>query len=365
MENGWIPTACGMCYVGCGIRVQMKNGVVVAIEGDPNHPQNRGNMCAKGKAGVMNPYNPHRVTVPLKRTNPQKGLDVDPGWKEISWEEALETVAAKLRALRNEPNKLFVQAWEITGDCFYWLIAFGGAFGTPHIMGNASPTCGKVIHPVEFFSGGGFHQQPDLHYGNYCILVGTQFGIAARASFNHILRDMADARARGMKVVVVDPIGGFAASKADEWVPIRPGTDTAFAMSMLHVLLNELGLYDEKFLKHRTNAPYLVSSQGRYLRERKSGKPTVFDAADQKVKVHDDPTLSDPILLGGVEGARPTFELLRKHVGKYPPEKTEEITTIPAKTLRRIAQEFGEAANIGATITLDGVELPFRPVCVD
>src|SRR3989338_6783726 len=96
MDNGWVPTACGMCYVGCGIRVQVKDGVVVGIEGDPNHPQNRGNMCAKGKAGVMNAYNPSRVTVPLKRTNPKKGLDVDPGWKEISWDEALDTIAAKL-----------------------------------------------------------------------------------------------------------------------------------------------------------------------------------------------------------------------------------------------------------------------------
>ena len=201
MENGWIPTACGMCYVGCGVRVQMRDGVVAGIEGDPNHPQNRGNMCDKGKAGVMNLYNPNRVKVPLKRTNPQKGLDVDPGWKEISWDEALDTIAAKLRTIRDEPNKLYVQAWEPTGDCFYWLLAFGGAFGTPHLMMNASPTCGKVIHPVEFFSGGGFHQQPDLHHCNYCILVGTQFGIAARGSFNHILRDMADAPSPRVKGV--------------------------------------------------------------------------------------------------------------------------------------------------------------------
>lgn len=365
MEDGWTPTACGMCYVGCGIRVQMKDGVVAAIEGDPNHPQNRGNMCAKGKAGVMNPYNPNRVKVPLKRTNPQRGLNVDPGWEEISWDEALATIATKLTHIQDEPNKLYVQAWEITGDCFYWLIAFGGAFGTPHVMGNSSPTCGKVIHPVEFFSGGGFHQQPDLHYCNYCLLVGTQFGISARGSFNHILRDMADARMRGMKVVVVDPIGGFAASKADEWVPIRPGTDTAFALSMLHVLLNELELYDEKYLKHRTNAPYLVNSQGRYLRDPTSGKPMIFDAADKRAKVHDDPTLIDPLLIGSIEGGRPTFALLREHVAKYPPEKTEGITTIPANTLRRIAREFGEAARVGATVTLDGVELPYRPVCVD
>jgi molybdopterin-containing oxidoreductase family molybdopterin binding subunit len=358
-----------MCYVGCGINVLVDNDVVVGIEGEPNHPQNRGNMCAKGKAGIMNLYNPHRLKVPLKRTNPARGLHVDPGWKEISWEEALETITEKLQQIRDDPKKLYIQAWDVIGDNFYWLLALGSAFGTPHLMGNASPTCGKVIHPVEFFSGGGFHQQPDLHYCNYCLLVGTQFGIAARGSFNHILRDMADARCRGMKLVVVDPVGSHAASKADEWIPIRPGTDAAFALSMLHVLLNEAGLYDAKFLKHRTNAPYLVGPEGRYLRDPVSHKPFIYDAADLTVKSYDDPTLSDPAITGSYEleglKARPAFEHLREHVAKYAPEKAEKITTIPAKTLRRIAREFGEAACVGATVAIDGVELPYRPVCVD
>ncbi|MBI4524189.1 MAG: molybdopterin-dependent oxidoreductase [Deltaproteobacteria bacterium] len=369
MQSEWILTACGMCYVGCGVRVLVEDGRVLAIEGDPNHPQNRGKMCAKGKAGIMNPYNPHRVKKPLKRTNPKKGLYVDPGWQEISWEEALATVGANLLEIKDQPQKLYIQAWDVVGDNFYWLLAFGSAFGTPHLMGNASPTCGKVIHPVEFFSGGGFHQQPDLHYCNYCILVGTQFAISARGSFNHIALDMAEARARGMRLIVVDPIGGFAASKADEWVPIRPGTDSAFALGMLHVLLNELGVYDAKALQHRTNAPYLVGGQGRYIRDPKSGKPMIYDAADNTVKAHDDPTLREPAITGAYEleglKARPGFELLREHVAQYPPEKVEEITTVPAATLRRIAREFGEAARVGATITIDGVELPHRPVCVD
>jgi len=365
MASKWIQTACGMCYARCGIRVLVEDGVVVNIEGDPDNPQNRGNMCAKGKAGIMNLYNPNRVKAPLKRTNPKKGAYEDPGWQEISWEEALGTIVAKLEEIRDDPKKLHIQAWEITGDIMHWLSALGSAFGTPHIMRAASPTCGKVIHPVEFFSGGGFHQQPDLHYCNYCILVGTQFAIATRGSFNHIALDMAEARSRGMKLVVVDPVGGFAASKADEWVPIRPGTDTAFALSLLHVLLNELGIYDAKFLQHRTNAPYLVGSDGHYVRDPKSGKPMIYDAADQKKKTYDDPTLTDPVITGGGEGGRPAFELMREHVAKYPPEKVEEITTIPAKTLRRIAREFGAAANVGASITIDGVELPYRPVCVD
>ncbi|MBI4527452.1 MAG: molybdopterin-dependent oxidoreductase [Deltaproteobacteria bacterium] len=365
MASEWIPTACGMCYARCGILVRVENGVVAGIEGNPENPQNRGKVCAKGKAGFMNVYNPHRVKVPLKRTNTKKGLDEDPGWQEISWEEALTTIAARLRSIRDNPKKLHIQGWEVTGDSMYWLSAFASAFGTPHVLNAASATCGKVIHPVEFFSGGGFHQQPDLHYCNYCILVGTQFAIAARGSFNHIAEDMAEARSRGMKLIVVDPVGGFAASKADQWVPIRPGTDTAFALSMLHVLLNELGIYDEKFLKHRTNAAYLVRPDGGYVRDRDSGKPLIFDAGDQKLKTYDDPTLRDPAITGGGEGGRPSFELLREHVAQYPPEKTEEITTIPARTLRQIAQEFGAAVNVGATIMIDGVELPYRPACVD
>jgi anaerobic selenocysteine-containing dehydrogenase len=364
-----IPTACAMCYVGCGILVEVKDGVAVNIEGNPASPQNRGNMCAKGKAGIMSLYNPNRVTAPLKRTNPKKGFDEDPGWQVISWDEALGTIAANLERIRDNPKKLLIHGWETVGDSVYWLKAFGTAFGTPHITTHGSPTCGKVVHPVEYFSGGGFHQQGDLHYANYCLLVGTQMGVASRGSFNHLMRDMADARARGMKLVVVDPVGGYAASKASEWIPIRPGTDAALALSMLHVLLNEEGVYDEKFLKHKTNAPYLVGADGHYLRDPDSKKPLVFDAADRTAKTHDDPSLRDPAIGGsyaaqGKQG-RPTFELLREHVAKYTPEHTETITTIPAATARRLAREFGAAARIGETITIEGVELPYRPACVD
>ena len=368
-ESNWIPTACGMCYIGCGVLVKVEDGVVVSIEGNPDNPQNRGRMCAKGKAGIMNLYNPHRVKAPLKRTNPKKGMDEDPRWQEITWEEAIDTVVAQLKRINDDPKKLLIHAWEAVGDNIFWLKAFGSAFGTPHIMNAASPTCGKVIHPVEFFSGGGFHQQPDLHYSNYCILVGTQFAISARGSYNHIALDMAEARARGMKLISIDPVGGYAAAKADEWIPIRPGTDSALALSMLHVLLNEVAIYDGKFLKHKTNAPYLVGEDGLYLRDEATGQPLVFDAADGKVKTHDDPSLIDPSLKGAREiGDRrgcPSFELLCEHVKKYTPELTEPVTTIPAATVRRIAREFGEAASIGSTITLDGVELPLRPACVD
>ena len=369
LRSKLVRTSCGMCYIGCGIKVLVEDGVVVNIEGDPDNPQNRGKMCAKGKAGFMNLYNPNRVKVPLKRTNPKKGIDEDPGWTEISWKDAIDTVVAQFERIRDNPKKLWVQAWDVVGDNMFWLSALGSAFGSSQVNVASSPTCGKVVHPVEFFSGGGFHQQPDLHYANYCILIGTQFGIASRSALNHHMLDMAEARARGMKLVVIDPVGGYAASKANEWIPIRPGTDGALGLSMLHVLLNELGIYDREYLKHKTNAPYLVGADGRYVRDAETRKPLVYDAADRRVKTHDDPGLRDPAITGSYDAqgtpGRPTFELLREHVAKYPPETTEKFSTIAAATVRRIAREFGEAARIGETITIDGVVLPYRPVCVD
>ncbi|MBI2317879.1 MAG: molybdopterin-dependent oxidoreductase [Betaproteobacteria bacterium] len=364
-----VKTSCGQCYVGCGINVTVDNGVVVSIEGNPDSPQNRGMMCAKGKAGFMNLYNPNRVKVPLKRTNPKKGMHEDPGFVEISWKEAIDTIVGQFSRIRDNPKKLWIQSWEHIGDGALWLTALGNAFGTNQVLIAGSPTCGKAVHPVEYFSGGGFHQAPDMHYANYCILVGTQFGFAARASYIHNVTDMAEARARGMKVVVVDPVCSHAGNKADEWIPIRPATDGAFALSMLHVLLNELNTYDEPHLKHKTNAPYLVGADGRYVRDPETNEPQIYDLSDGKVKVHNDPSLRDPAIKGtyDVQGkpGRTAFDLLREHAARHTPEQTEKYTTIPAATVRRLATEFGEAARIGETITIDGVELPYRPAVVD
>ena len=369
LKSKVVKTSCGQCYVGCGINVTVEDGVVVNIEGNPDTPQNRGMMCAKGKAGFMNLYNPNRVKVPMKRTNPKKGVHEDPGFVEISWKEAIDTIVAQLERTRDNPKQFWIQAWDYVGDGSIWFTALANAFGSNQVLAAGSPTCGKVVHPVEYFSGGGFHQQPDMHYANYCMLVGTQVGFAARGSFVHYLTDMADARARGMKVVVVDPVCAQAGSKADEWIPIRPGTDGALALSMLHVLLNELNIYDEPHLKHRTNAPYLVGADGRYVRDPKTNEPQIHDLSDGKVKVHNDPGLKDPAIKGtfDVQGvkARTAFDLLREHVATHPPEVTEKYTTIPAATVRRLATEFGKAARVGETITIDGVELPYRPAVVD
>ncbi|MDP2662170.1 MAG: molybdopterin-dependent oxidoreductase, partial [Dehalococcoidia bacterium] len=276
MSEKWVTTVCDRCYVGCGIKVHVVDNVVVGMEGDPDNPLNRGKMCAKGKAGVMAHYNPNRVKTALKRTNPQKGFGVDPKWQEIPYDEAVAAVASALAGVKDEPWKLHIYCWGQDSS----LSTFGVAFGAPHIQFASAHECGKAIHPIEHMAAGGFHQQTDFHYCNYALFVGTQGGVAARSAFTHHVKDFADARARGMRLTVVDPIGGYAAAKADEWAPIRPGTDAAFALALMNVLLNELSIFDAEFLKKGSNAPYLVAEDGYYLRGTNSGKPLVFDSVD-------------------------------------------------------------------------------------
>ena len=97
-EDVWIPTACDMCYNGCTVKVHRVDGVAVKVEGIPEAGPNHGMTCAKGLSALMNVYSPNRVQYPMIRTNPDKGLDVDPGWKEISWDEALDLMARKVKA---------------------------------------------------------------------------------------------------------------------------------------------------------------------------------------------------------------------------------------------------------------------------
>ena len=365
----WVPTTCRKCLVGCGVLVQVENGRAVNVIGNPDAPKNRGRMCAKGKSVIMTHYNPHRVTHPLKRTNPEKGIGVDPGWQEISYEEAMETIVDKLqKIIEEDPRKLYVQTRGVN-DLRAWLAGLTTVVGSPYHQTGVAASCGKTVHSTQFITAGGQHQEPDFAYCNYLIDVGTQQGIATREGFNHAVPDCAAARERGMKLVVIDPIGNNAAAKADEWLPIRPGTDAAFGLGMLNVLLNEVKIYDVEFLKHHTNAGYLVGANTKYIRDAASGTPLLYDLSDGKTKTYDDPTLADPALEGEYEvqgqKAKPAFALLKARAAEYPADRVEGITSIPANTIRRIAREFGEAAQIGATINIDGVEVPYRPVCLE
>lgn len=362
-EDVWIPSLCYGCYSSCGIKVRRVNGVVVDITPDLDSPHNLGKMCAKGKAGIMSLYDPYRVKLPLRRSNPEKGRAVDPQWRAISWDDALTIIAEKLK--QTPGNRLLTAGLDFQLTLMY--ACFGAAFGAPvHWFGGSGYYCGNALHSVTYMTTGAFYAEPDFDHCQLCLLFGTQLGFLINTNATPLAVRMAEARARGMKVVAIDPVCGQAGSKADQWIPIRPGTDGALALAMLNLLVNHFQTYDVGFLKSYTNASYLIGHDGHYVRDEGSGKPLIWDSKEDRDKPYDDPSLADPALVGEyqVQGqhCQPAFALVKEHLKQYELEKVSRITTIPGQTILDLAEEFGRSAHIGSTIVVDDKELPYRPV---
>ena len=167
-----------MCWNTCGIRVNRIDGLIVKIEGDPECPQNWGKTCAKGNSGHMSLYDPHRVLFPMRRTNPEKGFDVDPKWERISWDEALEIITARLKKIRAEdPRKLVVSSFDTRGQSGVFFGAWAAACGTPNFWGGgAQYFCGNGYHPVTYLTHGTWFGEPDVRRCRYLMLFGTQNG---------------------------------------------------------------------------------------------------------------------------------------------------------------------------------------------
>ncbi len=369
-EDVWIDTTCALCYSYCALRVHRVNGTVVKIEGNPDDPATCGRICPKGLSGIMLLYDPNRINRPMKRTNPEKGIGVDPGWVPISWREALGVVTEKLRkVMQDDPRKLLLIGSVINLSLYRHLLAFGMAVGTPNYWNSGAGThCGAGEHIMGAMLHHAWAWQPDPDYCQYFLNFGTPAGFGAHYANVAMTQRMAERRVKGMKHVVIDPWMGIAAEKSDEWIPIRPGTDAALVLGMINLLINEYGLYDAQSLKRHTNAPYLIGPDSAYLRDQATGEVLVWDQADQRAKPLSDPTIREFALEGRyvVDGVAccPAFQLLKEKVREYTPELVSEITTIPVATIRRLAREYGEAARIGSTISVDGKQLPYRPVVV-
>ena len=376
-QEKWVYSACVGCMQSdCSIRVQVKDGVVTNIEGNPDKvPPGSGKICTKGISSIMSLYNPYRVKTPLKRTNPEKGPDIDPGWVEISWEEAIDTVAKRFKKIREEdPRKLGVwwgwglpqtllmatrvvdETGNIVPPSFYPV-----AFGTPNEF-NSRCLC-AIHYASNLVHGHHAESISDLQYCKYLIAVGRTVG--ANVGTTHGTLRLVEAIERGLKLVVVDPRFSPEASGAYRWIPIRPGTELAFTLALLNCVFFEIGTFDEWFVKNRTNGPYLIGADGFYLRDDSTKKPLIWDPADGRAKVFDDTSIKDYALFGeyriGSELAHPALHLIKERMREYTPEWAEQICTIPASTIRDVAREFVEHASIGSTMTIEGEEFPFRP----
>lgn len=352
----------------CGIKVDVKNGVVDGLSGTPGYPTNNGALCPRGNAAPLSLYNPYRVKTPVKRTNPEKGLDIDPGWVEISWDEAYSTIAQKLKEVRDKDPREFVfmngfsrvQSM-IEGE--EWCTVYG----TPNYIECDGPTCSIHFGPASLV-GNFLGPTADLTYCNYLIQFGR--GETATSGYAMNIGQFSDAVNRGMKVVAIDPRCTIEGSKG-EWVPIKPGADMAFILAMQEVMVHEIGLdkLDVNFIKQRTNAPYLIGDDGHYIRDAETKKPLIWNAAANQAVPFDDASVQDYVIDGEYEvngqACRPAFVVYADSLKDYTPEWAEEVSTVPASTIRRIANEFVDAACIGSTVKVGEAPMPYRPVAIE
>ncbi|MDR3849540.1 molybdopterin-dependent oxidoreductase [Eggerthella sp.] len=236
----WIPTTCNMCFNNCSIKAHVIDGVVVELTGNPDSSIGRGHICGKGASGIMQLYDPNRITKPLKRTNPKKGFDEDPGWEEISWDEAYGLVDEHMKAAIERSGPHAVTGMSMVASQIGSLVrhtALGVIYGNAE--GSCSDICGAGVHQIEYLFTGTGNARPDYVNCNYVVQFGTNAGTATRHGYNMTVEPFAERRKNGLRHVVFDPHMGAAGEKADLWVPIRPGTDAAAALAIAYVLVHE------------------------------------------------------------------------------------------------------------------------------
>ena len=234
---------CDICPWRCGVVVHTVDGVVHKIEGNPADPKSRGMLCARGQGGVSFVYDPDRLQSPMIRTG-ERG---EGSFREVTWEEALDYTADKLTTIRDTYGPESLAIFGHTSGDFWFTDYFAQAFGTPNAAKPSSSLCLSPREEAHKLTTGlpvGGHEPVDWESLRSLTLIGSHIGEDAR---NTVMQDFADAWARGCKVVVVDPRFSSVAAKADYWLPIKPGTDTALLLAWANVIITE-GLYDAGYV---------------------------------------------------------------------------------------------------------------------
>lgn len=348
------------CGCHCSLKCTMREGRVCLIEpNDAYQDKFYRHVCVKGISEIQHIYSDQRVQTPMKRVG-ERG---EAQFVSISWDEAYDLLIENLKKTWDKYGHEAV-LMHCSSECrpHYSLLpavlgaSTQGAVGIDMGMGNGrdpafGPSKGCTDAPGEYAGLGAGWNRPtneprDLVYSKYILLVGNNVfhSVLSRSSM------LLDAQEAGARLVAVDPHYSQVAAKADEWVPIQPGTDPALYLGMASVIVDKK-LYDEDFMKKRTDFPFLVNTQtGLRLRageeppagKTDAGDEMVWDLATDSLKRHDqasDPALSGERVIDGVT-YRTVFDLFVEDLASFPVAKASELTHIPVEKLEEIAVDY-------------------------
>ncbi len=348
-------TTCYMCACRCGINVHIKDGKIRYIEGNRDHPVNKGVLCAKGSAGIMQHYAPARLRAPLLRTGPRGSGE----FKEISWDEAL-TLATKWlgRVRETDPKKLAFftgrdQSQSLTG---FW----AQQYGTPNYAAHGGFCSVNMAAAGIMTIGGAFWEfgAPDWERTKLFIM----FGVAEDHDSNPLKMGIARIKKNGARFVSVNPVRTGYSAVADNWIGIRPGTDGLLILAVVHELLKARKI-DVDYLVRYSNAPWLVidapgtTDHGLFARDAE-GRALIFETVTERAVPEGSkgarPALSGRFQLDDGRFAVPSFQLLaEKYLDpKYASEAAAAETGIAPEVIRGLAAEIARVA-FDETITID------------
>jgi anaerobic selenocysteine-containing dehydrogenase len=340
-------TTCYMCACRCGIDVHIKDGKIRYIEGNRDHPVNKGVLCAKGSAGIMQHYAPARLRAPLRRTGPRGSGK----FQEISWDEALALAAEWLGDIRKrDPKKLAFftgrdQSQALTG---YW----AQQYGTPNYAAHGGFCSVNMAAAGIMTIGGAFWEfgSPDWERTRLFVM----FGVAEDHDSNPIKMGIAKLKQRGARFVSVNPVRTGYSAVADSWIGIRPGTDGLLILAVVHELL-KMRRIDVDYLVRYSNAAWLVidapgtAEHGLFARDR-DGRALVHETVTERVVPAGThwarAALSGRVQLDDGRFAVPSFQLLaEKYLDpQYAPEAVAGETGVAAETIRGLAAEIARVA---------------------
>jgi anaerobic selenocysteine-containing dehydrogenase len=349
-------TTCYMCACRCGINVHLKEGRVAYIEGNRDHPINKGVLCAKGSSGIMQVTAPSRLRHPMKRVGPRGSGE----FQEISWDEALELAVSWLKPLREkDPEKM---AFFTGRDQSQSLTSFWAqAYGTQNYAAHGGFCSVNMAAGGIYTIGGAFWEfgAPDWDRTKLFVL----FGVAEDHDSNPIKMGIGKLKTNGGKVIGVNPIRSGYNAVADDWYGVTPGSDGLLILALVHELF-QAGKIDLEYLARFTNAPCLVKTEdgpenGLLLRDaddkllvidKRSGKPVPFDTPGVQ-----------PDLGATHKGCRTVFQAMaEKYLDeKYAAEAVAERVGISAERIKGFAAELARVA-FDEAIELDPPWTDFR-----